>query len=176
MQFTRGLPPTAYRSLLTVFCQPQKVRMKTAVPRQFGMKRCHQPLALLGGNGRAIAARQQHGDDWTGHTRAPHPRLERAWSELISSSAGRLPEHAPELDMAREAPSQLDDQAEAQAPEHGADPGRAPTHDDDDDLSGGALAVLLLAVGGAVAAVLFAALHNNDLNFNGDVTVVSPTK
>jgi len=50
------------------------------------------------------------------------------------------------------------------------------TDDDDDDMSGGALAVLLLAVGGAVAAVLYAALHNNDLNFNGNVTVVSPTK
>ena len=50
------------------------------------------------------------------------------------------------------------------------------TDDDDDDMSGGALAVLLLAVGGAVAAVLYAALHNNDLNFGGDVTVVSPTK
>ena len=49
-------------------------------------------------------------------------------------------------------------------------------NDDDDDMSGGALAVLLLAVGGAVAAVLYAALHNNDLNFGGDVTVVSPTK
>lgn len=43
-------------------------------------------------------------------------------------------------------------------------------------LSGGALAVLLLAVGGAVAAVLYASLHNNDLNFDGSVTVVSPTK
>ena len=50
------------------------------------------------------------------------------------------------------------------------------TDDDDDDLSGGALAVLLLAVGGAVAAVLYAALHDNDLNFGGSVTVVSPTK
>lgn len=50
------------------------------------------------------------------------------------------------------------------------------TDDDDDDLSGGALAVLLLAVGGAVAAVLYAALHDNDLNFGGTVTVVSPTK
>jgi ferric-dicitrate binding protein FerR (iron transport regulator) len=48
--------------------------------------------------------------------------------------------------------------------------------DDDDGLSGGALAVLLLAVGGAVAGVLFAAFHNNDLNFGGNVTVVSPTK
>jgi ferric-dicitrate binding protein FerR (iron transport regulator) len=50
------------------------------------------------------------------------------------------------------------------------------TDDDDDDMSGGALAVLLLAVGGAVAGVLYAALHDNDLNFGGDVTVVSPTK
>jgi ferric-dicitrate binding protein FerR (iron transport regulator) len=48
--------------------------------------------------------------------------------------------------------------------------------DDDDHMSGGALAVLLLAVGGAVAGVLYAAFHNNDLNFGGTVTVVSPTK
>jgi len=53
----------------------------------------------------------------------------------------------------------------------------SPQGDDDDDgLSGGALAVLLLAVGGAVAGVLYAAFHNNDLNFGGSVTVVSPTK
>jgi hypothetical protein len=51
-----------------------------------------------------------------------------------------------------------------------------PQTDDDDGLSGGALAVLLLAVGGAVAGVLYAAFHNNDLNFGGSVTVVSPTK
>ena len=50
------------------------------------------------------------------------------------------------------------------------------TDDDDDDMSGGALAVLLLAVGGAVAGVLYATLHDNDLNFGGDITVVSPTK
>jgi hypothetical protein len=50
------------------------------------------------------------------------------------------------------------------------------TDDDDDGLSGGALAVLLLAIGGAVAGVLYATLHNNDLNFGGDITVVSPTK
>ena len=50
------------------------------------------------------------------------------------------------------------------------------TDDDDDDMSGGALAVLLLAVGGAVAGVLYAVLHDNDLNFGGNITVVSPTK
>ena len=43
-------------------------------------------------------------------------------------------------------------------------------------LSGGALAALLLAAGGAVAAAFIAATHNNDLNFGGSVTVVSPTK
>lgn len=51
-----------------------------------------------------------------------------------------------------------------------------PQGDKDEGLSGGALAVLLLAVGGAVAAVIYAAVHNNDLNFGGSVTVVSPTK
>ena len=52
----------------------------------------------------------------------------------------------------------------------------SPDNDDDHGLSGGALAVLLLAIGGAVAGVLYAAFHNNDLNFGGSVTVVSPTK
>jgi FecR protein len=51
-----------------------------------------------------------------------------------------------------------------------------PQGDTDEGLSGGALAVLLLAIGGAVAGVLYAAFHNNDLNFGGSVTVVSPTK
>ena len=51
------------------------------------------------------------------------------------------------------------------------------TDDDDDDLSGGALAVLLLAVvGGAVAGVLYAAFHDNDINFGGSVVVISPTR
>ena len=44
-------------------------------------------------------------------------------------------------------------------------------------LGGGALAALLLAAGGAVAAAIIAGLsENNDLNFGGTVTVVSPTK
>jgi hypothetical protein len=44
-------------------------------------------------------------------------------------------------------------------------------------LSGGALAALLLAAGGAVAAAIIAGLsENNDLNFGGNITVVSPTK
>jgi len=44
-------------------------------------------------------------------------------------------------------------------------------------ISGGALAALLLAAGGAVAAAILAGRSsNNDLNFGGTVTVVSPTK
>jgi phage baseplate assembly protein gpV len=53
----------------------------------------------------------------------------------------------------------------------------SPQATGDEGMSGGALAVLLLAVGGAVAAVIWAATHNNDINFGGgNVTVVSPTK
>jgi phage baseplate assembly protein gpV len=43
-------------------------------------------------------------------------------------------------------------------------------------LHGGALAALLLAAGGAIAAAIFASRQNNDLNFGGSVTVISPTK
>jgi ferric-dicitrate binding protein FerR (iron transport regulator) len=48
--------------------------------------------------------------------------------------------------------------------------------DDDDKMSGGELAALLLLGAGAVAGILYAAMHNNDLNFGGTVIVVSPTK
>jgi hypothetical protein len=44
-------------------------------------------------------------------------------------------------------------------------------------IGGGALAALLLAAGGAVAAAIIAGLsENNDLDFGGNVTVVSPTR
>jgi len=43
-------------------------------------------------------------------------------------------------------------------------------------LSGGALAALLLAAGGAIAAAIIAATHDNNPEFDGPVTVVSPTK
>lgn len=44
-------------------------------------------------------------------------------------------------------------------------------------IGGGRLAALLLAAGGAVAAAIIAGLSgNNDLNFGGNVTVVSPTR
>jgi hypothetical protein len=50
------------------------------------------------------------------------------------------------------------------------------TGTDNDGMSSGEMAVLLLAVGGAVAAIIWAATHNNDINFGGTVNVISPTK
>jgi ferric-dicitrate binding protein FerR (iron transport regulator) len=55
-------------------------------------------------------------------------------------------------------------------------PAQTPDNDDDDDLSGGELAVLLIAAGGALFLIWQAIHHDNDLNFGGAVTVVSPTK
>ena len=51
------------------------------------------------------------------------------------------------------------------------------TRPDMPGIGGGALAALLLAAGGAIAAAIFAGRsENNDLNFGGSVTVISPTK
>jgi len=61
--------------------------------------------------------------------------------------------------------------ATAGTPNPKDDPG-----DDDDKMSGGELAALLLLGAGAVAGILYAAMHNNDLNFGGTVVVVSPAK
>ena len=48
--------------------------------------------------------------------------------------------------------------------------------DDDDKMSGGELAALILLGAGAAAGILYAALHNNDLNFAGTAVVISPSK
>lgn len=61
--------------------------------------------------------------------------------------------------------------AMAGMPDASKDPG-----DDDDKLSGGELAALLILGAGAVAGILYAAMHDNDLNFGGNVIVVSPSK
>jgi ferric-dicitrate binding protein FerR (iron transport regulator) len=61
--------------------------------------------------------------------------------------------------------------ATAGTPDAKTDPG-----DDDDKLNGGELAALLLLGAGAVAGILYAAMHNNDLNFGGSVVVISPAK
>ena len=64
----------------------------------------------------------------------------------------------------------------AGTPQPGSRCTRLTRPDNFGSLSGGALAALLLAAGGAVAAAIIAATHNNDLDFGGNVTVVSPTK
>jgi len=61
--------------------------------------------------------------------------------------------------------------ASAGTPTPKNDPG-----DDDDKMSGGELAALLLLGAGAVAGILYAAMHNNDLNFGGTAVVISPAK
>jgi phage baseplate assembly protein gpV len=61
--------------------------------------------------------------------------------------------------------------ATAGTPNPKDDPG-----DDDDKMSGGELAALILLGAGAVAGILYAAMHNNDLNFGGNVVVISPSK
>jgi len=61
--------------------------------------------------------------------------------------------------------------AMAGTPDSKTDPG-----DDDDKMSGGELAALLLLGAGAVAGILYAAMHNNNLNFGGTAVVVSPSK
>jgi ferric-dicitrate binding protein FerR (iron transport regulator) len=61
--------------------------------------------------------------------------------------------------------------ASAGTPNPKNDPG-----DDDDKMSTGELAALLLLGAGAVAGILYAAMHNNDLSFGGNVIVISPAK
>ena len=48
--------------------------------------------------------------------------------------------------------------------------------EDDDDLSSGETFAIVALGAGAIAAIIYALIHDNDLNFGGTVTVVSPTK
>ena len=75
-------------------------------------------------------------------------------------------------------PMNVTTQAGAVATTGGARLAAAPLQQDNDrKLSGGALAALVLAAGGAVVAIILAGRSdNNDLNFGGTVTVISPTR
>jgi type IV secretion system protein VirD4 len=88
------------------------------------------PLGQL----RPAAAPASRTDDWSGQTRATHAKLERAWSDLVTTSTGRTPEQAPALDIAHEGlgePQRHDPAGDTQA-EPGAEPEAQPAHDDDD--------------------------------------------
>ena len=61
--------------------------------------------------------------------------------------------------------------AVAGTPDAKTDPG-----DDDDLLSNGETAALLILGAGAIAGILWAAMHDNDLNFGGTPIVISPAK
>lgn len=68
-------------------------------------------------------------------------------------------------------------QAGAVATSGGARLAPAQQNGSESKLSGGALAALVLIAGGAVAAIILAGRSdNNDLNFGGSVTVISPTR
>jgi type IV secretion system protein VirD4 len=83
---------------------------------------------------RSDAAQVSRTDDWSGQTRATHAKLERAWSDLITTSTGRSPEQSPALDIAHEGPAEPerhDPSGDTQA-QPGAEPDAQPAHDDDD--------------------------------------------
>jgi hypothetical protein len=48
--------------------------------------------------------------------------------------------------------------------------------DDDDDLTSGETFALVALGAGAIAAILWATLHDNDVNFGGNAVVISPAK
>jgi hypothetical protein len=50
-----------------------------------------------------------------------------------------------------------------------------PQADEDEGISGGALAVLLIAAGGAIVAAIIAT-REDEINFGGTVTVISPSR
>jgi type IV secretion system protein VirD4 len=83
---------------------------------------------------RSAAAPTSRTDDWSGQTRATHAKLERAWSDLITTSTGRTPDQAPALEIAHEGaaePERHDPQGDIQA-EPGTEQDAQPAHDDDD--------------------------------------------
>jgi type IV secretion system protein VirD4 len=83
---------------------------------------------------RSSAAPGVHTDDWNSRTRAPHAKLERAWSDLITTGTGRAPEQAPALEVAHAGPPEPErhDQADETRADAGAEPDVQRTHDDDD--------------------------------------------
>jgi hypothetical protein len=48
--------------------------------------------------------------------------------------------------------------------------------DDDDDLTSGETFALVALGAGAIAAIIWATIHNNDVNFGGNAIVISPAK
>jgi 4-hydroxybutyryl-CoA dehydratase/vinylacetyl-CoA-Delta-isomerase len=83
---------------------------------------------------RSAAAPASRADDWTGRTRATHAKLERAWSDLSTTSTGRTPEQAPALDIAHEGPAEPErhEPAGDTQIEPGTEPDARPAHHDHD--------------------------------------------
>jgi type IV secretion system protein VirD4 len=98
-------------------------KLKYYTDRNFTARRLPAPGLAAGRFADAPARRP---NDWSSQTRGTDERLERAWSELISTEPGRAPDVAPDLPPSDAPPDGLD-----------ADPGRAepvltdPADDDD---------------------------------------------
>jgi type IV secretion system protein VirD4 len=121
------LPPNDALVLVSGVPPIRASKLKYYADRNFLARRL--PAPELDG-ARSTHLPPHKGDDWLGETRTVHPGLERAWSELVSSSSGRVPEQTPEIGRAREFPQEPDWE---QAP-NGQSPQRQPPTDDDDDL------------------------------------------
>jgi type IV secretion system protein VirD4 len=73
-------------------------------------------------------------DNWLGGARGIHERLEKVWSEMVSSN-GRAPGSGPELDMAHELPERPGHEAVQhgeELPEHAESPQPGQLDDDED--------------------------------------------
>jgi len=91
---------------------------------------------------------------------------------IVANQAGKVELRSG--NQAKQIAAGSQDTAGAAAP--GTRCARLPASTGPGAASGGALAALLAAAGGAIAAAIIAARSNsNDLNFGGNVTVISPT-
>jgi type IV secretion system protein VirD4 len=86
------------------------------------------------GHLRSSGAPASRTDDWTGQTCATHAKLERAWSDLITTSTGRSPEQGPALAIAHAGPPEPDrqDAEDDTRPDTRTEPDAQSVHDDDD--------------------------------------------
>ena len=104
-------------------------KLKYYTDRNFLARRLPAPK-LASGAYADVPPPRQH--DWSGQMHGPDARLEKVWSEMVSSSAGRVPDTGPTLDMGHELPERLGHGSLGeQLREH--DEGPQPIQPDNDD-------------------------------------------
>ncbi len=106
-------------------------KLKYYTDRNFLDRQLPSPRLAAGGFADVPPPRS---DNWLGQTRGTHERLEKAWSEMVSSN-GRAPDTGPALDIGHELPQRPDHDPGSRGddlPEHSEGP-KPPQPDDDDD-------------------------------------------